>query len=212
MKKGDWVWIVSGGVAVLAALAFSSVIFIAAAFLGLGGGSSSASTGGTFSGSCSYDQILAKVSDGKSLGESTAHGAPQQVPSQYVSIYTKAADDHKLEGCGASILAGIHSIETGFAGDSYSSVNSSGAGGPFQFLSATWASESQPPGGCGGTWPGYGVEKGACAAANYLHNSGAPKDWVSGIHTYNQANWYVYAVVLQAKHFASQTGQGVTAQ
>ena len=44
MKQGDMVWIVAGGVALLAALAFSSVIFIAAAFLGIGGGSASGST------------------------------------------------------------------------------------------------------------------------------------------------------------------------
>jgi hypothetical protein len=187
-------------------------LFIAAGFAGIGGSSSSSSSGGgTLSGDCDYDKILQDASAGKAEG--TAYFANtglkgQQPPKQFVPLYQSAADHAKLGGCGASILAGIHAIETHFAGDDYGDVNSSGAGGPFQFLQATWASESKPPGGCGGTWPKYGVKDGACAAANYLKNSGAPKSWRDGIYAYNHADWYVTAVVLAAKEFSGATSQG----
>jgi hypothetical protein len=206
--NGDTIYKVGAGLLGMVALvAVVGLIVAGAAFGGTGDAAKNATTaGGSLSGDCDYDKILASASAGKSEGEATASGAPQQVPQQYIQYYVSAAEKLKLEGCGPSILAGIHSIESGFGGDDYSTVNSAGAGGPFQFLESTWASEAKPPGGCGGTWPSYGVEKGACAAANYLKNSGAPKNWKDAIYAYNHADWYVYGVVLQAKHFAAQSG------
>jgi hypothetical protein len=186
---------------------------LAAGFSGLGGtgGSTSSSSGGTLNGDCDYKKILQEASAGSAEGTAYFNGTGlkgQQPPKEFIPYYASAADHSKLGGCGASILAGIHGIETHFAGDDYGTVNSSGAGGPFQFLESTWATESKPPGGCGGTWPQYGVKNGACAAANYLKNSGAPKSWRDGIYAYNHADWYVTAVVLAAQEFAGATDQG----
>lgn len=197
------------GLAFVGMMGFAS--FAAAGFAGLGGGSSSSSGGGTLSGDCDYDKILQDASAGKAEGESYFEGTGlkgQQPPKEYIPYYTSAAEHSKLGGCGASILAGIHGIESHFGGDDYSTVNGSQAGGPFQFLESTWDSQSKPPGGCGGTWPSYGVKNGACAAANYLKNSGAPKNWRDGIFAYNHADWYVTAVVLAAQEFSSSTSNG----
>jgi hypothetical protein len=204
-----------GGIFVLAAVGLLFFAMMAAAgFAAIGGGGSSSSGGGsgggTLSGDCDYEKILQDASAGSAEGTSYFANTGlkgTQPPKEYIPFYQSASDHSKLGGCGPSILAGIHAIETHFGGDDYGTVNSSGAGGPFQFLQATWDSESSPPGGCGGTWPQYGVEKGACAAANYMKNSGAPKSWRDGIYAYNHADWYVTAVVLAAKEFSGATGQ-----
>ena len=183
---------------------------VAAGFAGTGGGMASESAGGgTLSGDCDYEKILADVAAGKAEGTAYVAGHNEKVPAKFIPVYNEISEKKKLGGCGPSILASIHSIETGFADTGYSTVNFAGAGGPWQFLQSSWEAFSQDCNESGSkSWPAYSVENGACAAANHLISGGAPKSWRDGIYSYNNADWYVYAVTLQAKRFASQIGGG----
>lgn len=181
---------------------------VAAAFSG-SGGQPQAPAGGTLSGDCDYDKILSDASAGRAEGTSYVEGRSEKVPAKFIPVYNSISEKKNLGGCGPSILAGIHSIESNFADTGYSTVNSAGAGGPWQFLESSWSAFI---GGCNEpgskSWPGYSVENGACAAANHLKSGGAPKNWRDGIHSYNNADWYVYAVTLQAQRFARDIGGG----
>lgn len=197
----------------LMAVVFFVVLFmigltvLAAAFTNKGGGGGGGA--GSLDGDCDYDKIKSEASAGKAQGQSTIRAklsAPntKKPPAKFVSIYEDISEKKKLGGCGPSILAAIHSIETSFADTGYSVVNSSGAGGPWQFLSGSWTGFA---GDCdeGGSrsWPAYSVENGACAAANHLRGPDkAPKNWYNGIHSYNRVNWYVYAVAGLAEEYA----------
>jgi hypothetical protein len=200
--------LIVGSAVVAAAVLMVPVLFMAAA-LGGAGGTAPAAGGGSLSGDCDFDQILSDAAAGKAEGTAYVSGHTEKVPQKFIPIYSTVSEKKKLGGCGPSILAGIHSIESGFADTGYSTVNSSGAGGPWQFLQSSWEAfvvGCNEPGSK--SWPAYSVENGACAAANHLISGGAPKNWRDGIYSYNHADWYVYAITLQAKRFAGDVGGG----
>ena len=201
--------LIVGGAVFGAALLMVPVLFMAAALGGTGPAPSTAGGGGSLSGDCDYDKILSDAAAGKAEGTAYVAGKTEKVPPKFIPIYSSVSEKKKLGGCGPSILAGIHSIESSFADTGYSTVNFAGAGGPWQFLQSSWEAFI---GGCNEpgskSWPAYSVENGACAAANHLISGGAPKNWRDGIYSYNNADWYVYAVTLQAQRFAGDVGGG----
>ncbi len=122
--------------------------------------------------------------------------AVHEIPPEYLNLYQAAARRYAIDW---AILAGIGRVECDHGMDPDPSctvegrVNSAGAGGPMQFLAATWAV--------------YGVDENAdehpdrwnaadaiFSAANYLRASGAPGDYQRAIFAYNHANWYVTEV------------------
>ncbi|MEX2209782.1 MAG: hypothetical protein WD603_00315 [Patescibacteria group bacterium] len=211
-KSSGAPWLILGGGVFLASLAMIPILLVAAALAGTGGGGGE-DAGGSLSGGCDYDKIFSDASAGAEAGKAYVAGKTDKPPAKFIPIYNEISEKKKLGGCGPSILAGIHSIETGFADTGYSVVNFAGAGGPWQFLEPSWqgfAINHNPPCREAGsrTWPAYSVENGACAAAHHLLGGGAPGNWRNGIYSYNNADWYVYAVTLQAQRFAKDVEGG----
>jgi hypothetical protein len=119
--------------------------------------------------------------------------ARAEIPPAYLRLYLEAARRYRLDW---ATLAGIGKVECDHGRDPDPSctregaVNSAGAGGPAQFLAATWSE--------------YGISADARSApdrwnpadailgmANYLRASGAPADYRKAIFAYNHASWYV---------------------
>lgn len=212
-KSSNAPWLILGGGVFLASLVMIPVLLVAAALAGTGGGGGEDAGGGSLSGECDYDKIFSDASAGEAEGKAYVAGKTDTPPAKFIPIYNEISEKKNLGGCGPSILAGIHSIETGFADTGYSVVNDWGAGGPWQFLEGSWqgfAINHNPPCNEEGsrTWPAYSVENGACAAAHHLMGGGAPGNWRNGIYSYNHADWYVYAVTLQAQRFAEDVEGG----
>jgi hypothetical protein len=109
---------------------------------------------------------------------------PTSVPGNYVPWLQKAAARYELGPRGFSIVAAIHSVESDFGRSSlpgvWSGTNSAGAAGPGQFLSETWQAYGVDADG-DGERDIYGVPDSVFATANYLHASGAPRDWHGAI-------------------------------
>ncbi|MGW0330161.1 C40 family peptidase, partial [Nocardia sp. NPDC003183] len=85
-----------------------------------------------------------------------------------------------------------------------SGENSSGAGGPMQFLAPTFDSvTARHPLPAGGASPPsrYNPSDAVHAASHYLCDSGAPEDMYSAIFAYNHADWYVNDVLAQAARY-----------
>ena len=131
-------------------------------------------------------------------------GSVYGVPRRYVRIYADAAARFRLAGRGSSILAAIHKVETDFGRSRLPGVssgeNSAGAGGPMQFLAATWAQYGVDGNGDGRA-DRYQAADAIHGAANYLRASGAPDDWYRAIFAYNHADWYVKDVLGFAQRF-----------
>ncbi|MER6507916.1 lytic murein transglycosylase [Nonomuraea sp. NPDC001636] len=88
------------------------------------------------------------------------------------------------------VLASVMFVETKFGrvrADSHA-----GAQGPMQFMPATWRAY-----GLGGDV--QNPRDAVMGAANYLHASGAPRDYRRALHAYNPSQTYVDAVLLHAR-------------
>jgi hypothetical protein len=129
------------------------------------------------------------------------------VPANYVPWLQKATSRYELGPRGFSIVAAIHSVESDFGRSSLpgvrSGTNSAGAAGPGQFLSETWQAYGVDA-DQDGKRDIYGVPDSVFATANYLHASGAPRDWHGAIFAYNHAEWYVQEVESKAKGLGGQ--------
>jgi membrane-bound lytic murein transglycosylase B len=108
-----------------------------------------------------------------------------------------------------TILAGIGRVECDHGQDPAPSctvegqLNPAGAGGPAQFLVPTWqrygisATGQGPP----DMWrPSDAI----FSMANYLHASGAPRDYPGAIYAYNHAWWYVAEVLSWARRYRAR--------
>lgn len=87
------------------------------------------------------------------------------------------------------VLAAVNYVETKF--NRVRSSSSAGAQGPMQFLPSTWDAY-----GLGGNI--HDPRDAIMGAANYLHASGAPRDYRSALYAYNHSDAYVDAVLLYA--------------
>ncbi len=88
------------------------------------------------------------------------------------------------------ILAAVMFVETKFG--RVRSPSHTGAKGPMQFMPGTWAAY-----GMGGDI--QDTRDALLAAANYLHASGAPRDYRRALYAYNHSWAYVDAVQLHAR-------------
>jgi hypothetical protein len=139
---------------------------------------------------------------------SLAAGSGGGIPANYVPWLEKAATKYKLGPKGFSIVAAIHYVESDFGrsplpGVARGTQNSAGAEGPGQFLVPSWETYGQDANG-DGVKDVYGIPDSIFGTANYMHLSGAPKDWHSAIFAYNHAEWYVEEVLEKAAGFGGR--------
>jgi hypothetical protein len=131
--------------------------------------------------------------------------AKAEIPAGYLDLYERAAQRYGLDW---AILAGIGKVECDHGRDPDPSctkagaVNSAGAGGPAQFLTATWSMYGVDGDGDGRA-DRWNPADAIFAMANYLHASGAPGDYRKAIWAYNHAGWYVAEVERWAARYRS---------
>jgi hypothetical protein len=137
----------------------------------------------------SIEGAAEKVATGRQPSEL----ARSEIPARYLDLYEEAAQRYGLDW---AILAGIGKVECDHGRDRVPSchgegaTNAAGAGGPMQFIAATWARYGVDGDGDGRTdrWDAADAIYGA---ANYLRDSGAPREYGKAIFAYNHATWYV---------------------
>lgn len=142
-------------------------------------------------------------------GEATEPSAETRdsIPENYLRFYQAAGEDF---GIPWQILAGIGSIETDHgrlnAPGVSSGENSSGAGGPMQFLQPTW-DQYGVDGDGDGDRDRYDPADAIPGAANYLVASGIKTSVHDALFAYNRAEWYVADVISRAQGYG-WTGDG----
>jgi hypothetical protein len=134
--------------------------------------------------------------DAEGAGEEPSALALREISPDYLRLYRAAGARYGLDW---AILAGIGKVECDHGRDPDPSctregaVNSAGAGGPMQFLASTWATYGVDGDG-DGRRDRWNPADAIYGAANYLHASGAPRNYRSAIFAYNHAGWYVAEV------------------
>ena len=120
--------------------------------------------------------------------------AVADIPPDLVGVYASAAAT--CPGLDWTVLAAIGKIESNHGRSTlpgvHSGQNNAGAGGPMQFLAATWAAY--------GVADRYNPIDAIYGAAHYLCANGAgdPRRLRGAIFRYNHADWYVTQVLDQA--------------
>lgn len=134
------------------------------------------------------------------------------IPANYLALYQQAAT--VCPGLDWTVLAAVGKIETDHGRSTapgvHSGQNWAGAGGPMQFLADTFttvtARHQMPPGGATPTPSRYNPHDAIYAAAYQLCDNGAARgDLHAAIYAYNHADWYVDAVLTQARHYRQTT-------
>jgi cell wall-associated NlpC family hydrolase len=125
------------------------------------------------------------------------------IPVDYLGLYRKAGEKF---GMPWNVLAGIGKVETDHGQSKAPGVhigeNFAGAGGPMQFLAATWAAFAVD-GNADGKKDRYDPADAVPSAAAYLKHSGAPDRMRTAIFQYNHSWDYVDMVLGWAKRYAS---------
>jgi hypothetical protein len=144
--------------------------------------------------------VLAGAGAAGPAGEAGGFGvsvrARADIPPRYLALYQSAAARYRLDW---AILAGIGKVECDHGRDPDPSCtregasNSAGAGGPMQFLAATFSQYGVKAEGSGAP-DRWNPADAIYSAAHYLRASGAPRDYHKALFAYNHADWYVAEV------------------
>ncbi|MEV6256921.1 bifunctional lytic transglycosylase/C40 family peptidase [Nocardia sp. NPDC051911] len=162
-----------------------------------------------------FDHALTAPAPGASTGtgSSPSTEAQQDIPGEMLVLYQAAAGG--CSGLDWSVLAAIGKIETDHGRSPLPGVssgeNSSGAGGPMQFLASTFESVTtrhRLPAGGASPPSRYNPSDAIHAAAFYLCDSGAPGDLRAAIWAYNHADWYVDQVLDKAARYRATVPSG----
>ena len=116
---------------------------------------------------------------------------------KYMKLYKKAAERYGF-GRDWHVLAAVGQVESNHGENM--GPSSAGAMGPMQFLPSTWET-SGVDGNGDGTANIMDPRDAIPAAAGYLKEGGAPKDWYAALFTYNHADWYVKKVLAVAEAY-----------
>jgi hypothetical protein len=147
---------------------------------------------------------------GSSVAEDPGRPSPlarREIPGEYLRLYIQAARRYALDW---AVLAGIGEVECDHGRDpdpscaTQGAVNSAGAGGPMQFIAATWARYGVD-GNADGVADRWDAADAIFAAARYLAASGAPRDYRAALFAYNHASWYVADVEAWAARYRGST-------
>lgn len=124
------------------------------------------------------------------------------IPSDYLRLYKKAGEDY---GIPWNILAGIGKVETDHGQSNapgvHSGENFAGAGGPMQFLEATWRAFGVD-GNKDGKKDRYDPEDAIPGAARYIKHNGAPEHTRTALFRYNHSWDYVDTVLSWSRRYA----------
>ncbi|WP_433333865.1 NlpC/P60 family protein [Spirillospora sp. CA-294931] len=123
------------------------------------------------------------------------------IPANYLELYKKAGKDF---GIPWNLLAGIGKVETSHGTSKLPGVSSgenyAGAGGPMQFLAATFKAFAVD-GNKDGKKDRYNPEDAIPSAARYLKHNGAPERTRTAVFMYNHSWDYVNLVLEWAKRY-----------
>jgi hypothetical protein len=125
------------------------------------------------------------------------------IPASLIPIYQQAGAGYQLGADGWAYLASINYQETDFGHNL--ATSSAGAVGWMQFEPGTWAKYrvSADPANPGALPDPYDPWDAIFSAANYLHASGAPADWIGALTVYGNAGWYAQQVSQRAVQYLS---------
>ncbi|GLZ09993.1 hydrolase Nlp/P60 [Actinomadura sp. NBRC 104425] len=127
----------------------------------------------------------------------------RSIPADYLALYKKAGKDY---GIPWNVLAGIGKVETNHGTSRLPGVSSgenyAGAGGPMQFLAATFR-EFGVDGNGDNKKDRYDPADAIPSAARYLKHNGAPQRMRTAIFMYNHSWDYVNLVLSWAKRYAA---------
>jgi hypothetical protein len=149
-------------------------------------------------------------------GDGVSTLARREIPREYLRLYEAAARRYGIDW---AILASIGKVECDHGRDPDPSCtregteSSAGAGGPMQFLASTWATYGVDGDG-DGRIDRWDPADAIYAAARYLRESGAPRDYRAAIFAYNHAGWYVAEIERWAARYrapASSSAPGASA-
>ena len=116
---------------------------------------------------------------------------------EYVKLYKESAEKYGF-GRDWYVLAAVGQVESNHGQNM--GPSSAGAMGPMQFLPSTWAA-SGVDGNGDGRANIMDPEDAIPAAAGYLKEGGAPRDWYAALFSYNHADWYVKKVFAVAEAY-----------
>ena len=135
-------------------------------------------------------------------GGSSAGGAIDGIPPDYMKLYSSAASEYDLD---VAILAAVGYMESGHG--SNMNTSSAGAQGPMQFMPDTFAAVGYDANG-DGTADIMDPEDAIPSAAKYLRDSGAPEDYHGALFAYNNSEAYVADVLAKADEYRASMGGG----
>jgi hypothetical protein len=115
--------------------------------------------------------------------------------SAYMDLYRASARDYGF-GPDWYVLAAVGEVESDHGRNM--GPSSAGAMGPMQFLPSTWETSGVDGNGDGDANI-MDPEDAIPAAAGYLRDGGAPRDWYGALYSYNHADWYVKKVLAVAE-------------
>jgi cell wall-associated NlpC family hydrolase len=151
--------------------------------------------------------ILAAVTGGIGLAQ-PAPAALADIPPDYLLLYEQAGLAYDLPW---ELLAGIGKVECDHGRAPSPAClqqgveNAAGAGGPMQFLAATWARYGLDGDGDGRA-DRWDPADAIFAAANYLRASGAPDDIPAALYAYNHSQAYGELVLHWASVYTAEFG------
>ena len=116
---------------------------------------------------------------------------------EYIKLYKESALKYGF-GRDWYVLAAIGQVESNHGQNMGPST--AGAMGPMQFMPSTWAT-SGVDGNGDGKANIMDPRDAIPAAAGYLKEGGAPRDWYAALYSYNHADWYVKKVFAVAEGY-----------
>ncbi|MGH2941797.1 MAG: NlpC/P60 family protein [Solirubrobacteraceae bacterium] len=125
------------------------------------------------------------------------------IPPGYLQLYLAAATTYAIPW---QVLAAVGKVECDHGRNPHpactvpGAVNPAGAGGPMQFLAATWARYGVDA-DADGTADRWEAADAIYGAANYLRASGAPQHLEAAIFAYNHSQAYVADVLRWAARY-----------